>query len=290
MLLALLQSLGGDVSATDFQKHLFLFTRLYETNKSFEFLPYRFGCYSFQAVADKTKLVALGLLEDAKNWQLAKPELSYERALLPDERAGLKLYARHHGKRRGRALVRHVYRNYPYFAINSEIAEKYLSESEYAKVLAARPKRRRKQVFFTIGYEGQSIESYINQLIMNDVRLLVDVRKNPLSRKYGFSKSTLFGICKSFQIAYKHLPDLGIPGDLRRNLVNQRDYEQLFEHYEREILPQNIEWIDHLIQLLRQYKRLAITCFEREHSQCHRDRIAQSVAANSHTDIAVAHL
>jgi hypothetical protein len=40
-------------------------------------------------------------------------------------------------------------------------------------------------VIYTLGYEGISLEAYINKLIKNDVKLLCDVRKNPLSRKFG---------------------------------------------------------------------------------------------------------
>lgn len=290
ILLALLESLGGSVGATDFQKHLFLFTRLFETEKSFEFLPYRFGCYSFQAVADKRKLVNQGLLVDDKNWRIAKPKLSYLQALLSKDRTRVKAYVDRHGNLTGKRLIRHVYNNYPYFAINSEIAESHLSDTEYANVVAARPKRRRKPMFFTIGYEGRSVESYLNRLIENDIRLLVDVRKNPLSRKYGFSKSALSSLCKNFGIEYVHLPELGIAGELRRNLVDQQDYERLFEHYEKEVISRNSEWIQHLLDLSSEYKRLAITCFEHDHTQCHRDRVLKAVSATAETDIAFAHL
>jgi hypothetical protein len=290
LLLALLESLGGNIGATDFQKHLFLFTRLYKRERSFEFLPYRFGCYSFQAAADKRKLMSQGRLSDESNWRIAQPDLSYRQALPRPDQARLKAYVEQHGELSGRHLIRHVYVNYPYFATRSEIAKSHLSGSEYERIAAARPKKRRKSVFFTIGYEGQSVESYLNRLIENDIRLLVDVRRNPLSRKYGFSKGALSSLCEAFGIAYLHIPNLGIPGELRRNLDGQDDYEQLFTHYEQEVLPRNTKSIKYLTELLSEYRRLAITCFEREHVQCHRDRIAKAVATKSPTGVAFAHL
>ena len=42
-LLALVDSLGGDVNALDFQKLLFLYCREIEAAPSYEFVPYRFG-------------------------------------------------------------------------------------------------------------------------------------------------------------------------------------------------------------------------------------------------------
>ena len=56
-LLALLDALGGEVAVLDFQKLLFLYTREFETVPSFEFVPYRFGCFSFTSYADKRALV-----------------------------------------------------------------------------------------------------------------------------------------------------------------------------------------------------------------------------------------
>ena len=62
------------------------------------------------------------------------------------------------------------------------------------------------------------IEAFINNLIQNDIRLLCDVRKNPLSRKFGFSKGKLSHILDTIGIKYVHIPDLGIESDKRRSL------------------------------------------------------------------------
>jgi uncharacterized protein (DUF488 family) len=91
-------------------------------------------------------------------------------------------------------LVRYTYINYPYWATKSTIANKILSPVEYEKVLQSKPKSD-KTILYTIGYEGISLEEYLNRLIKNDVKVLVDVRRNPLSMKYGFSKSQLLRYC-----------------------------------------------------------------------------------------------
>ena len=49
---------------------------------------------------------------------------------------------------------------------------------------------------------GKCLETYLNQLLRAGVTLLCDVRRNPLSRKYGFSKSTLSHACA---VSYTHL-------------------------------------------------------------------------------------
>lgn len=290
LLLALLEALGGDLGARDFQKHLFLYTRLYERERSFEFLPYRFGCYSFQAAADKRKLVKQGCLADESGWRLERPALSYARALPKDDQTRISTYVTQRGKLFGDELVRHVYATYPYFAVRSEIAEQLMSEADYQRILAARPKKRHKSTFFTIGYEGQSIETYLNRLIENDVRALVDVRKNPLSRKYGFSKGALSSLCENFDIAYVHLPRLGIPGMHRQNLESQDDYDRLFLQYKKDVLSKSADALERLTELLSEYKRIAITCFERDRAQCHRSCVAEAIAANAPPDVAFTHL
>lgn len=290
LLLALLEALGGDLGARDFQKHLFLYTRLCERERSFEFLPYRFGCYSFQAAADRRKLLKQGCLADESGWRLERPSLSYARALPKVDQTRISTYVAQHGTLFGDDLVRHVYANYPYFAVRSEIAEQMMSGDDYRKILAARPKKRRKSTFFTIGYEGQSIETYLNRLIENDVRALVDVRRNPLSRKYGFSKGILSSLCENFDIAYVHLPQLGIPSTHRQNLESQDDYDRLFRQYKQDVLPQSADALEQLSELLGKYKRIAITCFERNHTQCHRSCVAEAIADNAPPKVAFAHL
>jgi uncharacterized protein (DUF488 family) len=44
---------------------------------------------------------------------------------------------------------------------------------------------------FTIGYEGRDIDEFVICLKDFNITRLIDVRELPLSRKRGFSKSTL---------------------------------------------------------------------------------------------------
>jgi len=130
---------------------------------------------------------------------------------------------------------------------------------------------------FTIGYEGDSIDGYLERLIRHNVKLLCDVRKNPLSRKTGFSKGSLSSYCGKVGIEYVHLPELGIPGHRRRELNSRADYEALFEEYTREDLPLAGEAVLRLGDLMRQHRRIALTCFEKVHEECHRHCVADEM-------------
>ncbi len=103
------------------------------------------------------------------------------------------------------ALIRHTYINLSILAIKSTIAKRILNEDYYNRVINTIPNQNVKSVF-TIGYEGISLEIYLNKLVKNNIKLLVDVRKNPLSMKYGFSKTLLKRFCESLGIKYIHIP------------------------------------------------------------------------------------
>jgi uncharacterized protein (DUF488 family) len=108
--------------------------------------------------------------------------------------------------------------------------------------------------------------------------MLCDVRRNPLSRKHGFSKATLRKACEGVGIGYEHLPELGIASEDRRNLNTQAAYDALFAEYERRSLPQNTAALEYICELVNRGERVALMCFERLPEQCHRHCVAEELA------------
>src|SRR5580698_10272820 len=71
-LLALLDAHNGEVGNLDFQKLLFLYCQEVEENP-YEFVPYKYGGFSFTSYADKRRLIDQGLLADEERiWKLTK--------------------------------------------------------------------------------------------------------------------------------------------------------------------------------------------------------------------------
>lgn len=277
-LLALLDALGGNVGSLDFQKLLFLYCQELQQTPSYEFVPYRFGGFSFTCYADKRRLIERGLLADEERaWKLTKAG-SEAASVASAVRQKIERFAQHYEDVRGDALVAEAYRRHPYYAIRSEMAERLLANEpqNMAAVLAARPKPGKPGVC-TIGYEGRNLEGYLNQLISSGVTLLCDVRRNPLSRKYGFSKGTLTKGCEGVGIRYEHLPKLGIASEERRELVTQADYDALFAVYRRDALPQQTGALAQIRQWVNQGERVALTCFEALPQQCHRHCVADAL-------------
>ena len=143
---------------------------------------------------------------------------------------------------------------------------------------------------FTIGYEGISFDAYLSRLVANNIKLLCDVRRNPLSRKYGFSKSTLRDAVESLGIRYMHIPELGISSEKRRTLETRADYEKLFRDYECTTIANGGDKISEVAALLRLHRRIALTCFEADVCMCHRSRIATALARSPKPPSAIKHL
>jgi uncharacterized protein (DUF488 family) len=290
LLLTMLDALGGPVANTDFQKLLFLYTRQCEESPTYEFVPYKFGAFSFTSYADKRRLSEAGLLtEDEDQWQLTDQGrlMAREQALEP---LAVARFSREHAGLRGNALIAEQYRKFPYFATRSEIVEKVLPDAESRRrVIEARPPRARAGLA-TIGYEGRSLDAYLNALLKNSVTLLCDVRRNPLSRKYGFSKSTLSNACGGVGIRYEHLPELGIDSAERRDLKTQADYDALFDRYARESLPKQGAALSRIRHWLEEGERVALTCYEALPCQCHRHCVAEALERRGRPGFTVSHL
>jgi hypothetical protein len=278
LLVALLHALGSKVSNLDFQKLLLLYCREFEAVPSYEFVPYRFGAFSFTSYADRRKLMARGLLAEHDDaWQLTDAGQEIV-TTLGTEPNGIRNFVEQYRRLRGDALIAETYQRYPWYGIKSQIAEKVLRDGAKAMktIEAARPAKGKPGIV-TIGYEGHTLEAYLNLLLQDAVSLLCDVRRNALSRKYGFSKSTLAKGCEGVGIRYEHLPQLGIDSSLRKNLSTQESYDRLFAKYERDVLPRQTDALKVIAEWVAEGERVALTCYEHLPGQCHRHCVSEAL-------------
>ena len=286
-MLALLDAFGGSLTRLDFQKLLFLYCQESSDDPPYHFVPYQYGAFSFTSYDDRRKLIARGLLANCEDWTLTEEGKRVgfqERDSLADE------FARENTKR-GTELLAETYRRFPYYAINSTMMPNILciDDSIPGMVDAERPITNR-GTLFTIGYQSRTLDGYLNSLIRAGVTLLCDVRRNPISRKYGFSKRTLASSCQRIGIRYEHLPNLGIRSDRRKQLKTQADYDALFTEYRTRSLPYHEKEIATILGWLATGESVALTCFERLHEQCHRHCVADAVESRLATRLAITHL
>lgn len=275
VILALLESFDGELNKISFQKLLFLFTR-YQEKPAFDFVPYKQGCFSFQSYADMRTMMKYNMVAEEKEKWTKTDKTNYTSILTAKDKQVLLYIKNKFGKSSSDELIEYTYKNYPYYAFKSTISKKFLNADELSKVSKTVPENE-ETILYTIGYEGISLEQYLNKLILNNVKMLCDVRKNSLSMKYGFSKSQLQKACENLDIKYLHIPDLGIDSDKRQSLNSQNDYDRLFKEYERTTLVAKKNTVYEVLDILKSNKRIALTCFEAHQCQCHRGTLAKAI-------------
>jgi hypothetical protein len=288
-LLQLLDALGGTSGMLDFQKLLFLYCQEESSGEApYDFVPYKFGAFSFTSYADRRKLIERGLLEDEDNWKITDEGRKVIGRTMDMQFAA---FAKRHSRLHGDALVADTYRRFPFFATRSEIAERVLKgdDDALARIKAVRTKACG-PALSTIGYEGHTLESYLTILLKSGVTLLCDVRRNPMSRKYGFSKNTLACGCEGVGIRYEHMPELGIASEQRQSLDTQADYDALFADYERAWLPKQGAALKKIQGWISAGERVTLTCYERQPNQCHRHCVAEALEGKTSRDLTAKHL
>lgn len=281
-ILAIFEIFGLCLSSRRIQKILFLATRGKEAPKVFDFVPFKYGSFSFQAAQDLSTLVTLGYLQEAVVEGHSGYRYTGTSSIINDidmfDRQLLIDIKDRWGDASEVELIKFAYTRYPFYAINSTIAQDMLSVQEWEKICLQKKKLKKEtEHLFTIGYEGLTLEGYINKLILKDVHVLCDVRKNAFSMKFGFSKNLLQKACEGVGIIYIHIPQLGIESEKRQELYTQADYNQLFDEYERTTLVENYSYLRIIYDAVKNQKRVALTCFEKDPKTCHRSRIAKAV-------------
>lgn len=288
ILLTLLQVFDNKLEKMSLQKLLMLLANK-QSIPGFYFVPYKYGCYSFQANADLKTMIKYGQVgEEGNSWIKTDPT-NYLPELKENDRMALQAIKCLYGDKSNTELIQLTYRRFPYYALNSNIAHEVLNNKELQAIEEIRPKYS-SIVLFTIGYEGITLEQYLNKLINHGVEVLCDVRKNSLSMKYGFSKSQLQNACNGIGIKYVHIPELGIASNKRQELNTQSDYDKLFLQYRQDVLTNTRTQQNEILKLLESHKRVALTCFEANICQCHRKHLAEEISVSPDFNYELQHI
>lgn len=285
LLLALIETFDGHLNNTDCEKLLFNFCKVTGKNH-YDFFPHRFGPFSFISYYDKRRLTELGLLKQTQDFQL-NTKHSYLRELEPSDQKAL--FALKSSELRGNRLVKKTYRENPQFTVRSEILEKLFDPKEI-KQLQFSWNSDKTPFVFTVGYEGLTIDAFLNKLIANNIMAVVDVRNNPQSMKYGFSKKSFSDYIEKAGMKYIHIPELGIPSAMRKGLGKDVSRKTLFQRYETELLPMQEEAKTKLLDLVAKYPRIALVCFEADHHLCHRHTLVNHLQKKQSLQKPVAHI
>ncbi|MDO8428274.1 MAG: DUF488 family protein [Candidatus Diapherotrites archaeon] len=258
-----LSKLNGRTTKTFLDKILFLLkkeTTIDAVVKFYNFYPHNYGPFSNQYYFDLTDLQNQTYLD--KNLELEKPVNEIEGLLSQKEKQLVNEIVNKYGHYSTTRIVDYVYAAYPAYAERS--------------VLKTSTKQYYTPCVFSIGYEKKDIDSFLDLLIQNHIEFVIDLRANPFSMNFVFTKNKLTHYLEKAGIQYLHIPELGINGEYRKDLKTDADYKELFEFYSKGILPKQINQVKTIMELGRK-KRIALLCFEQDKNHCHRGIVSNEL-------------
>ena len=278
-ILYMIREAGRPLSRMEITKWCFLLGHECESkggNAFYQFVPYHYGPFSFCLYREADSLVRDGFLEapNDKTWQLRPDALGLAGDLPTDVKQDVDRILERFRHKSVDQTIGYVYQRYPWFTINSKLERRMERPLGTPSV-------------HTAGYEGLQVDGFLNMLLRHGISCLIDIRDNPVARRYGFHKSSLSRLAGNLGIEYVHVPELGIPSEYRRDLRTTDDYESLFSRYETEILGNAGLFVEKVATLM-QSKPSVLVCMEADPSRCHRLRLAHHVSR--HTGLPIVNL
>jgi len=242
----------------------------------YDFLPYNYGAFSFTLARELQILENYGYITGDEKSVWIRPDMLGEvRKIIgraPTElcAAVVKVLSAY-GAMTQQMLLKTVYVAHPSFTYRSKL-------KDLIPPSAKEPDPASLGVY-TMGYQGRSVDGFFQSILQNGIKNIIDVRANPVSRKYGFAKSTLSLISKKLHVGYQHIPQLGISSDARKGLGTVVTYKALLDDYESRILPERIGARRMAIQAALSMPSVLV-CMEEDPCNCHRGRLATSMSVD----------
>ena len=135
--------------------------------------------------------------------------------------------------------------------------------------------------FWTIGHSTRAIEDFIAALEANAIKLLIDVRSLPGSKRYPqFNKEALGDSLGKAGIRYQHFPELGGLRKPKKDSTNTAWRNASFRGYADYMETEEFrKGVDRLVDLAEKVGPAAIMCAEAVWWRCHRALISDFLKA-----------
>ncbi len=189
----------------------------------YEFLPYLYGSYSFTLNHELDNLLRSGTISLNEKDRILltvdgrrQIENMYESQLSSD----FELLKKQYGALEQQSFLETVYKQFPWFTVNSK------------QPLMPKSSIRANCANYTIGYQFYQVDGLLNFLLLQGIEQLIDTRLNPVSRRYGFHKSTLLALCRKVGIEYVHVPEVGVPSSVDGN-IKAKNFGNVLSNYFR---------------------------------------------------------
>src|SRR5215471_1696867 len=134
---------------------------------------------------------------------------------------------------------------------------------------------------WTIGHSTRTIDDFISLLKANGIKLLLDVRSLPGSKRYPqFNKEALADSLGKAGIRYEHFPELGgrrkPTGDSQNTAWRNASFRGYADYMATE---EFLKGVERLLDLAAEVGRTAIMCAEAVWWRCHRSLISDYLKA-----------
>ncbi len=131
----------------------------------------------------------------------------------------------------------------------------------------------------SIGYEKRNTDSFLEILVEYKIQAVVDVRQSAFSRRLDFRKERLISLLEDNSIEYFHLRNAGNP---HRNFTNDvKRCLQMYQDYISDEPKLITEIASELNRISRSYPRIAMLCYEKCPSECHRTILINVLKENN---------
>jgi uncharacterized protein (DUF488 family) len=141
---------------------------------------------------------------------------------------------------------------------------------------------------YSLGYQGVSLDRYVEVLKSRGITMVVDVRETPWSYKRGFSRKPLTERLNMEGISYVHVKSAGNPSRNRKMGLPQEEVIALYKKHLADN-PSCLSEIHTLIAGASKSGGACLLCFEEKPQDCHRKVILDKLAEQS-TGLTVYHL
>jgi len=140
---------------------------------------------------------------------------------------------------------------------------------------------------YTIGYEKARLPDVIATLAEAGVKILLDVRDRPISRRPGFSKRQLAAAVEEAGLRYVHLAALGTPPE-GRAANRRRDWDRFWQIVADKLATGEAQRDLDEAAAIAGAAPSCLLCYEADWHICHRRRIAELLAERD--GFAICHL
>ena len=136
---------------------------------------------------------------------------------------------------------------------------------------------REVSIVLTIGYEGSTIEDFVETLRSAEVQVLID-------RKRGFSKRAFSEALKEAGVRYIHLRGLGDP-KAGREAARRGDMKAFQKIFRTHLAGESAQLALQEALEITLAERTCLLCFERDHSGCHRSIVAEEMVQRERVQV-----